>query len=333
METLSNIRTGIHTLFCFLIILLIPRLQYGQQHEFELYPVTYDSLPHVGSPSSLNDSVEIILVRTKKNQFGLVPVTVENGKPLLYSYKLGTFMGKDQQLAVDKGDFPILAESGLHTEYELNSKSMITGIPVNVINCTARPHAYSISGFIAEDEDLVSVLKHDNQTVSKLGLSHPQLAKPLFHVWNLVLKEYELENWGRFYDNIKQVYYNHNLLDFVASGSKGWQISIFNDEIHGRHNIHVGRELSVYEENYLNEKYGQLTKEELKALKSRLSQLDFSEMLPYYIMRYGFYEGHTAYRCDPISIAFIFGLVNLAEIDNKLEGRLYQKLFDHFYSD
>jgi hypothetical protein len=68
----------------------------------------------------------------------------------------------------------------------------------------------------------------------------------------------------------------------------------------------------------------------LKDLKYRLSHLDFSEMIPYYIMRYGFYEGHTGYRSDPISIAFIFGLQSLEEIDKNIGGQLYNSLFDHF---
>jgi len=46
-------------------------------------------------------------------------------------------------------------------------------------------------------------------------------------------------------------------------------------------------------------------------------------MLPYYIMRYGFYEGHTDYRADPIAIAFIFGMRSLEEIEAAFEGRLY----------
>jgi hypothetical protein len=333
MKTLSDIWTGIQSLPWILLTLSIPHFLCGQPDELKIYPATYDSMPRIESPSNLNDSMEIILVKTKKNQYGLLPVTVENGKPLMYSYKLGTYMGKDQQLMVDAGDFPFLARSGLHDEDELNNIALITGIPVETINCTARPGAYSRSGFMAVNEDLISVLKHDNHTVFKLGLTHPELAKPLFHVWNLILKEYELGNWGRFYDNIIQIYYNHKLLDFQASSSKGWQISIFHDEIHGRHNIHISRALTVSEEKYLDEKYGHLAPEALKALKLRLCQLHFSEMIPFYIMRYGFYEGHTDYRCDPVSIAFIFGLENLSGINDKLGGRLYQALFEHFYPE
>ncbi len=98
------------------------------------------------------------------------------------------------------------------------------------------------------------------------------------------------------------------------------------DEIQGSHNIHIDRELTIEEEKYINEKYSSLDPEKLQDLKYRPSNLYFSEMLPYYIMRYGFYEGHTAYRTDPVSIALIFGLQSLEEIDKNTGGQLYNTL-------
>jgi hypothetical protein len=52
-------------------------------------------------------------------------------------------------------------------------------------------------------------------------------------------------------------------------------------------------------------------------------------MAPYYIMRYGFYEGHTAYRCDPVAIAYLFGLRALEQIETAFPGRLHRVLLDH----
>jgi hypothetical protein len=305
-------------------------LSFLQAQPYQLYPYTYLLRPDIGSPSMMNDSVEVLLAVTKAGHYGLVPVTMENGKPLLYSYKIGTLMGKDQQMQVDQGDFPALAATGLHSEDQLDRKEIITGIPVSVINCTGKPDAYSRAGFMAEDEDIISILKGDNRLVKALGLTHPQLARPLFHVWNLILKEVELGNWGRFYDNIKHIYYNGNRLNLEASGSKGWQISIFFDEIQGRHNIHIDRDLTSEEEKYFEEKYSHLNATELADLKHKISSLDFSEMLPYYIMRYGFYEGHTSYRCDPVAITFIFGLKSLEEIDKIFRGELHTTLMNHY---
>jgi len=305
---------------------------YGQITNLKLYPISYDYMLEIESPAFINDTVETILIVTKDNKYALVPVTVENGKPLLYSRKVGTYWGKDNQMFVDEGDFPTLAITGLHSEDRLDNIATITGIPIKIINCTGRPNAYSTAGFMADDEDLISILKNDNKTVQKLGLTHPQLAKPLFQIWNLILKERELGNLNPFYDNINRIYYKDHILNFRLIGSKGWQISIFMDEIQGKHNIHIDRKLTDKEEKFINEKYSFLNPEKMKNLKYRLSNLDFSEMLPYYIMRYGFYEGHTDYRTDPVSIAFIFGLQSLEEIDKNIEGRLYNSLFDHFVS-
>jgi len=299
--------------------------------DLTLYPFLYDSKPEVPSPCKLNDTTETILVITKENKYGVVPVTMENGKPLLYSYKVGTLMGKDQQLAVGGGDFPPLAKTGLHSEEQLDNKKLITGIPIEVISCTGRPNAYSTAGFMADDEDIISVLKGDNGLVRKMGLTHPQMAKPLFHIWNLILMEIELGNWARFYDNIKCIIYNNNVLNFSASGSKGWQISIFFDEVQGRYNIHIDRDLTSEETKYIDDKYSYLKDDERAILKKKLTTLDFSEMNPYYIMKYGFYEGHTEYRCDPIAIALIFGLKSLEEIDEIFEGKLFNIITGHFF--
>jgi hypothetical protein len=53
-------------------------------------------------------------------------------------------------------------------------------------------------------------------------------------------------------------------------------------------------------------------------------------MVPFYIMRYGFYEGHVGYRADPIAISLIFGLKSLEEIEKTFEGNLHKALTEHF---
>ena len=41
-------------------------------------------------------------------------------------------------------------------------------------------------GFMEYDEDIISVLLGDNRLARKLKLTHPELARPLFHMWNIV---------------------------------------------------------------------------------------------------------------------------------------------------
>ena len=331
MKTKIHFLKMLKKIFLSIFLLSIPVfMATSQDQSGMIYPDCYDTKPETASPLTMEDGTETILVITKDGKYGIVPVTVENGDPLFYSYKLGTFMGKDRQLDVAAPDFPELAKTGLHSEEQLDIKERITGIPVQTINCTALPDAYSYAGFLAADEDIISVLKGDNQLVRAMGLKHADLAKPLFHVWNLLLKEMELGHWGRFYDHIRSIYYNGNILELSASGSKGWQISIFFDEIQGRYDIHLVRSLTPDEEEFLKVNYEHLTADEMSTLKNKLTHFHFSEMLPYYIMRYGFYEGHTEYRSDPLAIAFIFGLRSLEEIDRLEGGDLLHILTRHY---
>jgi hypothetical protein len=68
-------------------------------------------------------------------------------------------------------------------------------------------------------------------------------------------------------------------------------------------------------------------------LEKSISRVHTGEMVPYYIMRYGFYEGHTDYRADPVALAFIFGLKSLEDIEAAFSGRLPEVLTMHFTKD
>ena len=275
------------------------------------------------------EGAEILTAILKNGKYVLIPVTVENGKPLHYSSRVSTAYGKDQQLQVDRGDFPALAETGLHAEAELDAKDMITGMPVDVITYIGRPWRFSGAGFMAEDEDIISVLKGDNNLVRKLGLTHPQLARCLYQVWNMILQEIECGKLKRF-SGIQCFFYNGNKIMLRAESMKGWQTSIFHDEIQGRFDIDVQRMLTPAERVFLQEKYAHLSTAQMAELQEKLTSFHFSEMVPYYIMRYGFYEGHTDYRADPIAIARIFGLKSVEEIENAFQGSLYRALISHF---
>ena len=302
---------------------------FREQIPHPLYPNVLDKQPTIPSPYITENGMEILTAILKNNKYVFIPVTIENGKPLHYSYRVSTVYGKDQQLHVDRGDFPTLARTGLHSEAELDVKDMITGMPVDVITYIGRPWRFSGAGFMAEDEDIISVLKGDNDLVRKLGLTHPQMARPLYHVWNMILQEIQCGRWGRF-SGIQCFFYNGNKITLRAESMKGWQISIFHDEIQGRFDIDVQRMLTPAERVFLQEKYAHLSAAQMAELKEKLTRFHFSEMVPYYIMRYGFYEGHTDYRADPIAIACIFGLKSVEEIENAFRGSLYSTLIKHF---
>ena len=293
----------------------------GCAQEIELYPKKYNTLPDIASPTKLKNGTEVIISLYVNDGYSILPVTQEKGE--IYSC-LYDFNGKGDQVWIDEPDFNSLGKTGLHSEDELNKKTMITGRSIEVINFISRPNRFSHSGFLAEDEDIISVLKGDNRIVKRMGMVHSQMAKPMFHIWNAILANYFEEK------DTATIYYNSNIVRFNREWCNGYQESIFHDEIEGRHNIHIWRELSKEEIKYLTVKYNKLTEAQLKILIEILTHLHVSEMTPFYIMRYGFYEGHTSYRADPIAIAVVFSLKSIKDIDVSFNNDLYNILNQHF---
>ncbi|MFB3787444.1 MAG: hypothetical protein ACE15F_13850 [bacterium] len=299
----------------------------GEQ-QVPVYPATLPPALTLTSPGVTREGLEYLVVRTAAGPSALVLVTVENGGAnLQYGAEK---IGKGGQLQVDGSDFPTLAASGLHSVEELERVKSITGKPVEEITRLGRPGTTSGIGFLAEDEDILSVLRGDNDLVRRLGLKHPDLARPLFHVWNLLLREYELGKLGRFSEDVSRFWYHGREIHLQSKRTKGFQESIFNDEIKGAFDIELWRELDGNELKFLRQAYEHLSAAERAALIDRLTRLRTGEMEPYYIMRYGFYEGHTAYRVDPVTIAVIFGLKPLTEIEKPFRGRWDQVLTRHF---
>ncbi|MFC1562352.1 hypothetical protein ACFL4Q_05085 [candidate division KSB1 bacterium] len=295
-----------------------------------LYPLTMDALPDVPSPWTAANGIEVVTAFTMDKKYALMCVTVENGAPMNYNQNQ---WGKGRQLACDSLDFPTLAATGLHSEPELERTGTITGKPVGQITEIGRPGQWSREGFMSHDEDIISVLKGDNRMVKTLGMTHPELAKPLFNVFNLILEHLECYRNGiKPFEDIEYILYNGKKIFLKWGGSKGWQNSIFNDEILGYYQIEMRRELEQKEIDFLREKYPDLDEEHFAELIHLLSYVHTGEMVPYYIMRYGFYEGHTGYRADPLAVACIFGLKNLEEIEIAFSGDLYAALKTHFTS-
>ena len=325
------------SLIALLSFLMVPAVLYCQEttcnkiiHNhttYNLYPETFSELPDIPSPMTTNNGMEIVLCFTLDNKYCLIPVTHENGTPL--DYKNNKWYGKGRQLDVDSTDFPTLARTGLHSEKELNETKTITGKSISEITKIGRPEAYSRAGFMSYDEDIISVLKGDNNLVTLLGSTHCQIAKPLFHVFNVILTVKKDSKRG----NVKGIIYNQKKIYLEFRGSKGWQESIFNDEILGYWHIELSRELDQEEKSFLSGNYSHLTETKMDELITKLSYIHTGEMVPYYIMRYGFYEGHTSYRADPVAISFIFSLQSLQEIERAFEGNLSDNLTNHFYDE
>jgi hypothetical protein len=296
-----------------------------------LFPHSYAKHPGPPSPWKAPDGREILVGRTGDGRFTLLPVTVENGAPMDWSK--GRF-NKGRQVDVGEKDFPELAANGLHDNDSLDRITTITGRSLDELTRLGRPNGLSSSGFFAADEDVISVLKGDNALVRKLGLTHSQMARPLFHVWNAILLELQHGSRQgrapRFCRAFSPIEYNGSKVVVKAEGTKGFQQSLFNDEIRGTAIITIARELTPGEAGFLQEEYAHLSMQQKDELIARLTRMQTGEMAPYYVMRYGFYEGHTPWRVDPIAIAFIFGLCSLDEIEAAFPGSLHESLTGHF---
>ena len=288
---------------------------------YRIYPQTNETKPDLPSPFLDADSQEYVIAVTKESMFAIIPVTLSNDRDIC------------KQLIVDTTDFPELARTGLHSEKTLNRTKTITGRSIEEITELGRPNRLSSAGFLAEDETIISVIKADNRIVRQLGLTHPQLAKPLFQVLNMMDTDLSLDRWNMArhqWENIQYFFYNNQIVFVEAEDTKGGQKSIFDDGIEGGFYIKLWREFTERELQFLSKHYQHLTPAELTILKTYLSVINTGEIEPQYIMRYGFYEGHTFWRADPIAISFIFGLKSLEEIDQIADGKLYDLLTNHF---
>lgn len=302
-------------------ILIVSGLVFSQEKEiryknktYPLYPKVLDVKPDIPSPYISHEGNELIVAYTQHNKYAIIDISLT----------------KEKQLTMDEKDFPHYAKNGLHLESELEQTKTITGRLVSEITDLGRPGGLSQDGFMTAREDIISVLKGDNKIVKKLGLTHPQMAKPLLYILNLMDIEMALKTWwgnSGQWKNISYFLFNDKkILIKDAILTKGTQLSIFEDDVEGYAHIKITRELDQNEKDFLNKKYSFLNEKQMMDMIDRISFMNSAEMQPYYIQRYGFYEGHTFWRTDPLAIAFIFGLKSIEEIEEFFPGRLYEVL-------
>ncbi len=297
---------------------------YDTQINCPVYPKLTVKKPDIPSPVFFSNFTEYIVGLTKNQEFAVIPVTLVNNRN-----KDKEWGEKGRQLDVDSADFPTLARTGLHSEIELDFTKSITGKSISEINYLAKPDMSSGWGFISGEEDIISVLRGDNRLIHNMGLRQPDIILPLFHVWNMVVAEMANDYWKSEALNIEGIYYNNNYIHITAGG-RGFQESIFDDEVRGALHLAMWRDPDREEENYLADKYSHLSGREMEDFKKKLFYIHTGEMVTYYARWYGFYEGHTGYRADPIAIACIFGLKSLEELDIVFDGKLDKVLTKHF---
>jgi hypothetical protein len=288
--------------------------------EYPLYPESVEEVTHLPSPFDTEDRREILVVRLASGRTALLDVTRVEDNTEVNGHRV--LFGPGRQLSVGCKDFLTLARTGLHAPEELASVTTITGRPLADIDRLGQPGQISTAGFLAPGENLISVLTADNETVRALGLTHPDLARPLHHLWNLILAEVSHGHSAARSKRIPLIFYGGHPIRLETGNSRGYQESLFEDEIVGNSQIWVERDLTREELSFLRRVYPLLTDVERKKLIERLTRIHTGEMVAYYIQRYGLYEGHTDYRADPVALAWIFGLRSLQQIEEALPGQL-----------
>ncbi len=296
--------------------------------DLPLYPDTLEGKPEIPSPYRAENGMEYLTVVTDASKYSLFPVTVKSGESI---------EPWNVPLEIDATDFPTLAKIGLHSEIELDAAQRITGRSIAEITELGRPGRLSSSGFLCEDEDVMSVIKGDNRLVKKLGLNHLQTATPLIHLCHMI-RCYSNHHHSRTHIHTwkdqSYILYNGKKIFLEVTLTKGGQKSIFNDgDLDGAWGIKIWRDLDTNETKFLTERYNRLDENQRKSFVQKLSQMMLGEIVPFYIYRYGFYEGHTGWRADPIAIAFIFGLKSIGEIENTFPGKLDYELYRHFTNE
>ena len=282
----------------------------GKPHP--LYPEILSADPGLPSPYCSPDGIVTVTARLRDGTFALVPAMMTEG-----------------QRYVNGEDFPDLARTGLHSETALRDKRAITGRSIDEITRLARPGGLSAAGFLAADEAIIPVLVADNRLVKALGLTHRDLAEPLFHLVNMMQTNIGFVWANHSWDGLEGLFYNGRKIFVTGIGTRGGQDSIFDDGIEGAWDLEIWRQPEAQELAVLEKTHGHLGEERLAKLVERLSRFHTGEMVPQYIMRYGFYEGHTDYRADPVTIAFVFGLKTVEEIEAQFPGRLLETLTRH----
>ncbi len=296
--------------------------------EYPLFPEFVEEFAHLPSPFETEDRREILVAQFVDGRAALVDVTCVEDTAEVDGHRV--IFSHGRQLSLGCEDFPTLARTGLHAAEELESVSAITGRPLAALNRLAQPEQISTAGFLAQGEDLISVLMADNETVKALGLLHADLARPLHHAWNLILAEMGPSRAAARSKQIPFVFYRGHAVRLETGSSRGFQESLFDDEIIGNSRIWIERDLADEELAFLRKTYPLLAPADTDKLIERLTRIHTGEMVAYYIQRYGFYEGHTEYRADPVALAWIFGLRSLQQIEEALPGQLPRVLLEEW---
>lgn len=187
----------------------------------------------------------------------------------------------------EEQSYQVVEESGFKVG-GVNSSDLIrkiqtlNGKSIEDLNRSGKRYP-NMTPMLGEGDDLRELLIRDNDYVLSRGLTHQDVAAPLFYVFNLWSFVYKSSSLGA----VKPLSFRYRGQQFsidLRSYSLGTVGSLFSD----------GTSSRAYDLELTNDQTGR--------------KMRFSALHPYMISRWGFYEGGKDYRLDPADIISMFSL-------------------------
>lgn len=175
---------------------------------------------------------------------------------------------------------------GTNPTENIRRLSEIHGIPIKELERRMRPRQLSEAGFLGPEESLLDVMAMDNDWVTQNNLSHQKIAETLHFIRALALNKLD----G------KEIVFHDRRYQVDSVFFMGGQVSPF-------------EQLDSVRFSPAPHAYGSFDLR-VKNLATGDS-ISFSSLLPFFIERYGFYEGTgTPYRVSPQKICEVFDFLN-----------------------
>lgn len=260
---------------------------------------------------SRNENSRLLFYPKESSSIGYKSFWLENKREIVATIALSIvaivlpvffllYLEKPQQsLALNKAYPGQLMATDIKSSRDIRCLQKINDVPVPKIIERARPHAWSDSGFIGMNEDLLDVLQKDWKTVEDLGTTHIEIANHLKSIWDIAFGKERAGTLVYDFSRLDKNTINKNdpvkVFQFEAYSYLGMQGDIFYNETEPEFII-----------GWLGEAWNGDLK--LKNPKNGESVV-IAEGVINYIRKYGFYEGggnENKYRIDPIRLASVF---------------------------
>ena len=176
--------------------------------------------------------------------------------------------------------------AGKNDSETIRNLKKINGMCIKKLEESMRPGFSSGAGFLGKDESLIEIMVEDNDYVTSRGLTHRDLSIPLLQISNRAKR---------------MLAQGSRIVEFEHAGIK-WKV-----------------EMTPYR-GFQESPFNDGTKTNFDFVITNLDnkqKLEYSELIPIMVERYGFYEGKgIKYRVEPAEIIRVLGLKVKSSRDN-----------------